>query len=194
MLVKWQLDTGTIHILEWVRARRYPWNVSHVFRLAAFGGHQDVLQWARTNGFPREANAYAELGAVKILSLGRTHVLQCWLGQAPGHTAVGAGARLSMGRAHVRRCCNGRASGYSAVGAGARLPMGRAHVRCYCRGRGHLGILQWARAQTCPWDDDMCYGVFVSGKEHEQKWGRLNGCPAEWPEEDYGGDLELFVL
>ena len=37
------------------------------------------------------------------------------------------------------------------MGTGPRLPLGRKRVRG-AAAAGHLDILQWARAEQCPWD------------------------------------------
>ena len=60
---------------------------------------------------------------------------------------------------------------------------------------GHLEVLQWARANGCPWDEKTCAGAAEGGHLGMLKWARENGCP--WNEETcakaaYGGHLEVL--
>jgi len=65
---------------------------------------------------------------------------------------VGAGARrLSLGCDDAQRGRCGRAYGGAAVGPGARLSVGRLACAQAADG-GHMEVLQWARANGCPWD------------------------------------------
>ena len=47
---------------------------------------------------------------------------------------------------------------------------------------GHLKVLQWARAQGCPWDWTTCYKAAREGHLEVLQWAREQGCP--WEEED----------
>src|SRR5688572_11733673 len=42
---------------------------------------------------------------------------------------------------------------------------------------GWLGMLQWARANGCPWDKWTC--ALAAGRGHLEvlQWARANGCP-----------------
>ena len=42
---------------------------------------------------------------------------------------------------------------------------------------GHLAVLQWARAQGCPWDSDTCAFAAVNGELAVLQWLRAKGCP-----------------
>ena len=60
---------------------------------------------------------------------------------------------------------------------------------------GHLKLLQWARANQCPWNEDTCSNA--AGGDHLQllQWARENQCP--WNEDTCsnaagGGHLELL--
>ena len=46
---------------------------------------------------------------------------------------------------------------------------------------GHLEVLQWARANGCPWDEDTCSAAANRGHLEVLQWARANGCP--WGEE-----------
>jgi len=45
---------------------------------------------------------------------------------------------------------------------------------------GHLEVLQWARAQGCPWDERTCAWAARNGHLKVLKWARAQGCP--WDE------------
>ena len=38
-------------------------------------------------------------------------------------------------------------------------------------GGGHLGVLQWARANGCPWDEETCANAAEGGHLETLKWG-----------------------
>ncbi len=42
---------------------------------------------------------------------------------------------------------------------------------------GHLKILQWARANDCPWDEQTCSEAASAGHFEVLKWAVENGCP-----------------
>jgi len=43
---------------------------------------------------------------------------------------------------------------------------------------GHLAVLQWARANGCPWDEEQTCRAAVNGGHLELlQWARANGCP-----------------
>jgi hypothetical protein len=46
---------------------------------------------------------------------------------------------------------------------------------------GHLEVLKWARANSCPWDEMTCSGAAKGGHLEVLQWVRANGCP--WDEE-----------
>ena len=42
---------------------------------------------------------------------------------------------------------------------------------------GHLAVLQWARAQGCPWDEETCSSAAMNGHLAVLQWARAQGCP-----------------
>ena len=46
---------------------------------------------------------------------------------------------------------------------------------------GHLEMLQWARANGCPWNEMTCSGAATGGHLDVPRWAREKGCP--WSEE-----------
>ena len=49
---------------------------------------------------------------------------------------------------------------------------------CLCAAwSGHLQVLQWARENGCPWDEDTCSGAAHNGHLEVLRWARANGCP-----------------
>ena len=45
---------------------------------------------------------------------------------------------------------------------------------------GHLEVLQWAHEHGCPWDESTCSGAARKGHLEVLQWARANGCP--WDE------------
>jgi hypothetical protein len=41
----------------------------------------------------------------------------------------------------------------------------------------YLEMLQWARANGCPWNEDTCSNAAGAGHLHVLQWVRANGCP-----------------
>ena len=80
------------------------------------------------------------------------------------------------------------------MGARERLPVGRNHVLLCGEGR-HLEVLQWARANGCPWGRFTCSYAAYYGHLAVLQWARANGCP--WDRYTYrnaalGGHLEML--
>jgi hypothetical protein len=42
---------------------------------------------------------------------------------------------------------------------------------------GHLEMLQWPRANSCPWSANTCLGAARGGRLEVLQWLRANGCP-----------------
>ncbi|CAN0303301.1 unnamed protein product, partial [Ectocarpus sp. 6 AP-2014] len=60
---------------------------------------------------------------------------------------------------------------------------------------GHLEVLQWARSNGRPWDEQTCRGAAEGGHLEVLQWARSNGC--RWDEGTchgaaYGGHLEVL--
>jgi hypothetical protein len=58
-----------------------------------------------------------------------------------------------------------------------------------------LEMLQWARANGCPWDEGTCAAFARGGNLEMLQWARANGCP--WDEGTCaaaarGGHLEVL--
>ena len=78
-------------------------------------------------------------------------------------------------------CCSGR-SQTDARGA-------------YAAEGGQLDVLQWARANGCPWDGSTCAGAAEGGHLDVLQWARANGCPWNETTCEYavkGGKFELY--
>jgi hypothetical protein len=57
-----------------------------------------------------------------------------------------------------------------------------AYTCLYPAVRGHLAMLQWARADGCPWPDrhvclDVARNAAANGHPAVADWARANGCP-----------------
>jgi hypothetical protein len=42
---------------------------------------------------------------------------------------------------------------------------------------GHLAVLQWLRANACPWNEYTCSEAAANGHLQLLQWARANGCP-----------------
>ena len=49
-----------------------------------------------------------------------------------------------------------------------------------------MHILQWARAQGCPWDERTCEAAAEAGFFEILQWAQNNGCP--WNENEDAGE------
>ena len=103
----------------------------------------------------RRSPGGAAVGARERLPVGRGDVRVRGGGRPPRGAEVGARERLPVGRGDVRVRGGGRPPRGAEVGARERLPVGRGDVRVAAEG-GHLEVLQWARANGCPWDEETC--------------------------------------
>ena len=64
------------------------------------------------------------------------------------------------------------------MGTRERLPVGRVDVRGGRRAEGgYLEVLQWARANDCPWDERTCAFAVEGGYLEVLHWACANGCP-----------------
>ena len=41
-----------------------------------------------------------------------------------------------------------------------------------------MAVLQWARANGCPWNEDTCSAAAKNGHLELLQWARANGCPS----------------
>ena len=56
--------------------------------------------------------------------------------------------------------------------------LSRQKYLCWAAARGgHLEVLQWARANGCPWDEMTCSRAAEGGHLELLQWARANGCP-----------------
>jgi hypothetical protein len=120
---------GHLEVLKWARENDCPWDEWTCMR-AAEGGHLEVLKWARENGCPWgvETCAWAAQG-------GHLEVLK-WLREndCPWDECTCV---------HAAEC-------------------------------GHMEILKWARENGCPWDWETCAYAAKGGQLVTLKWAREN--------------------
>ena len=101
-------------------------------------------------------------------------------------------------RVHVTWLCLGEVWGvvrdvrkkiYSLLTPLERVMVERAHgvdtafakyknrVCSWAAQEGYLALLQWARANGCPWKEDTCERAAEGGHLELLKWARANRCP-----------------
>ena len=57
---------------------------------------------------------------------------------------------------------------------GVRGVQERVHMQARA---GHLEVVQWAHANGCPWDEEVCLQAARGGHLAVLQWSRANGCP-----------------
>ena len=132
------------------------------------GGHLAVLQWARAQSCPwNKYTCSSRLGATSRCCGGRalraargtsTRALR----QLGGHLAVLQWAR-AQGCPWTSTCSSAAGGGHLAVLQWARAPAARGRYTCSSAAGGATAVLQWARAQGCPWDEET---LFSSWRRH----------------------------
>jgi hypothetical protein len=158
---------GHLAVLQWLRANGCGWD-EDTCQAAAGGGHLDVLQWARANGCDwdeRTCSRAAGGGHLAVLQWARA------TGSGAGAAAPATGAGGDWGRAPapVADC-----SAPVAVCDWDKDTCSEA------AGGGHLEVLQWLRANGCPWplpwDIHPCSAAAGGGHLAVLQWERDNGC------------------
>ncbi len=84
--------------------------------------------------------------------------------------------RNTVERNHVLGGGKGWTPGGTAVGAGERMPEELNTCASAARG-GHLEVLQWARANGCPWDEKTCARAVDIRHLESLQWARATDCP-----------------
>ena len=88
-------EGGHLEVLQWARAKGYPWD-ERTCMLAAKNGHLEVLKWARAHGCPWDewtCACAAENGHLEVLQWARAHGCPwdeqtCKLAAEKGHRKV----------------------------------------------------------------------------------------------------------
>lgn len=103
-----------------------------------------------------------------------TQLKQVVLGGAPRRAAVDAegcpwdeSTCAHATRRAIWRCFSGHIC--------QRLPLGCEYL-FFCRFGGHLDVLQWAHANDCHWDEDVCRTAALFNRFEVLKWAYDNGC------------------
>ena len=58
---------------------------------------------------------------------------------------------------------------------------------------GNLAVLQWDRAQGCPWDSDTCAYAEENGLLEVLQWAVNNGCPCNTTVRITSALINMFV-
>ncbi|CAM9416670.1 unnamed protein product [Phaeothamnion confervicola] len=205
-LCDWAAGAGRLKTLQWAREHNFTW-VAWTAADAARKGHLEVLQWLKQNGCPWNATTCSYAGmdrCLKLRSVFRASISSLLLRRRrpPGRASLGAGQRLPLGRQHNRKRRAPRPLGGAQVGPRCRMRHGHVHVpkggrrRTSRRAevgartgrsmgredvrqakRGNLEMLQWCRANGCPWSEETCSKAASRGHLQVLQWCRDNGCP-----------------
>jgi hypothetical protein len=133
-------------------------------------GHDDIVQWATTNGCPVNFLVYAaaaQHGNLPMLEWIDEHraSLQYEDDWWPvRHENICASAAAS-GNIEVLKWCLDK--GYS----------WDSRTCASAASHGHLHVLQWARDKGCPWYEDTCSNAAMWGRFEILKYAQSNGCP-----------------
>ncbi len=129
---------GHLNVLQWARSRGYPWT-KRVFAKAAKYGHLHVLKWAHASGCPPNNKKLCEIATMR----GDREIL-AWA-QSVGYSW------------HSDMCAIAAAE-------------------------GNLELLKWLRDDAiqpaiCPWDIWTCIGAAAWMHMPTLEWAINNGCP-----------------
>ena len=159
---------------------------TQVCQWAAWGGHLQVLQWARENGCPwdkRRARTRRGAATSRCCSGRERTAARGTSGRArtrrirpPRGAAVGARERLPVGQEDVRGRGGVRPLRDVEVGARERLPVGRGDVRERGVWRSPRGAEVGARERLPVGRADV-RGRGAQGHLEVLQWARENGCP-----------------
>jgi hypothetical protein len=95
---------------------------------------------------------------------------RCSSGLSP-MAAPGVGPVLMQQEEAIWRCCSGHTP---TAAPGTRIPvLGQQKVGSR---RWALEMLQWARANGCPWDESTCSDAALGGHMAVLQWAHANGC------------------
>ena len=61
---------------------------------------------------------------------------------------------------------------------------------------GHLEVLQWARANGCPWNEWTCFQAAQCGHLDVLQWALANGCPptVQWYVQDHHEYVRTWLI
>ena len=142
--------------------RNFPWGMS-TCAFAAWGGHLEMLKWARANGCPWNeltCACAAEHGHLKVLQWARAN--DCPWNDETCAKAASGGHLVTLKWLRENDC--------------PWNEMTCAHA-AHC---GHLEVLRWAHEKGCPWDWRTCLSAAERGHIELLRWARENGAP--WTE------------
>ena len=129
---------------------------------AAYGGHLEVLKWARDNDCPWDGDTCsnaAECGHLEVLKWALEEA--CPLHESPCDAAARGGYLSVLMWARENR-----------------YPWNETTC-AYAAQNGHLEVLKWAREEACPWDEWTCLHAAERRHFDVLKWAIDNGAPWE---------------
>jgi hypothetical protein len=153
-------SNGDLHVLKWAREQGHPWHKNTCIAAAA-AGRLEVLQWAADSGCPIDAPDVCNYAA-------KNGHLECVI------WAHRRGAPLPWDIC-ILAATAGR---LDLLKMGRRLGYPWLTTACAAGAAGHMSVLQWAHAQGCPLEDEMCEFAAKAGRLDVLQWARQQGC--EW--------------
>ena len=153
-------EAGSLPLIQWAHNGHDPKIINYIWGNVARGGHIEILQWARANGYSWDKHMsylIAQSGRLEVLKW--AHANGCPLDVDICNIAAEGGHLEMLKWAHANSCHWDEWTSYVAARS------------------GHLEVLQWAHANGCPVDERVCDEAAYWGNLHMLKWALENGCP-----------------
>ena len=154
-------EGGHFEVIKWLRAKGCRWN-KETSNEAARGGHLEMLQWMQAKGCP-----WDELVSSDAAFGGHLEMLQWMRAQDPPCPWNSKVCYYAAGNGHLDVLRWARSQG---------CPWDETVPRA-AAGGGHLEVLRWARSQGCPWNERVTYAAACYGHLEVLKWLIQEGCP-----------------
>ena len=180
---------GNLELLKFVRAGGCPWS-ERVCSAAARSGNLEVLKCAGSEDCPWGGDMckYAAIGGnLELLKFVRE---QCaWHEDEMCANAAKGGSVDLLAWVRDQGCPMDEETCSAAAFCGQLetlwwlrsldppCPWIKEYMCWYAAKAGNLAMLQWMRAQGCPWDESTTYAAAQKGNIEILRWARSQGCP-----------------
>jgi hypothetical protein len=155
---------GHIHILKYLRERGYEWD-ERTPAYAAFGGQLPTMKWLAAQDPPCPSGSKTSQYAMQG---GHVHVLN-WLCDTGKFTARDLYFRYALRTGKLD----------TVKWMYKRFDIDIQNDAQVCDAVPHIELLQWMRSHNppCPWDEETCRLAVLEDNLQVLEWARANGCP-----------------
>ncbi|MCE5316470.1 MAG: F-box protein [Parachlamydia sp.] len=204
VLCKLAVEYGSLEILQWARARAYPWDAE--LALQALNSHTDMFLWVVNNGCPWDQKVCDKIErresiwlllwlAKKVTTLRQNSIFIICHNKSfedlQKMHAEGIPAQFLIGEETL---CDGRLEVLEwALSKGAKLLPFHCAIAA---GLGNLPLLQWLRKHEAPYDSLTCTLARLNELTDLLEWALADGAPSSqyMPSGDAEeGDFELSI-